>query len=135
MDRAGSAAYPDASPHGIDYVHSQFCGIYLASSIYMLLYATQFRTSWRSWLQRELIAPALCSGLMWGLADALWFVANEKLGLMIAFPIILAGPGVVASLWSICLLGELRGLANYLLALLVAVLVAAGAVLISLSKI
>lgn len=101
MDRAGSATYPDASTHGIDYVHSQFCGIFLASSAYMGMYAVWFRSSWRAWLQAELILPALCSGIMWGIADALWFVANETLGFIVAFPIILAGPGVVAYFWSI----------------------------------
>tara|TARA_B110001452_G_scaffold169757_1_gene142013 strand:+ start:534 stop:1034 length:501 start_codon:yes stop_codon:yes gene_type:complete len=67
-------------------------------------------------------------------ADALWFVANEKLGFVVAFPIVLAGPGIVASLWSIFLLGELRGARNLLLTALVALLVVAGAACISLSK-
>ena len=45
-----------------------------------------------------MVLPALASGIMWGVGDALWFVANEKLGFVVAFPIVLAGPGIVASL-------------------------------------
>lgn len=134
MDRAGSPAYPDASPHGLDYAPSQFTGIFLASTSYFGAYVACRHSSRRAWLRRELILPALASGVMWGVADALWFVANEKLGFVIAFPIILAGPGAVASLWGIFYLGELRGHRNYLLSAAVAVLVSAGAVLISLSK-
>ena len=43
-----------------------------------------------------IVLPALASGIMWVVGDALWFVANEKLGFVVAFPIVLAGPGIVA---------------------------------------
>ena len=56
---------------------------------------------------------------MWGVADALWFVANEKLGFVVAFPIVLAGPGIVASLWGIFLLRELEGTRNFVLTAIV----------------
>ena len=62
------------------------------------------------------------------------FVANEKLGFVVAFPIIFSGPGIVASILGICFTGELKGVANMLVAALVAVLVSSGAVLISLSR-
>ena len=78
-------------------------------------------------------APSFVARLA-AVADALWFVANEKLGFIVAFPIVLAGPGIVASLWSIFLLGELRGTRNLLLTALVALLVVAGAACISLSR-
>ena len=80
--------------------------------------------------RRRLTAVACVAAV----ADALWFVANEKLGFVVAFPIVLAGPGIVASLWSIFLLGELRGTRNLLLTALVALLVVAGAACISLSR-
>jgi hypothetical protein len=32
----------------------------------------------------------------------LWFVANEKLGFVVAFPIVLSGPGIVASIGASC---------------------------------
>ena len=72
---------------------------------------------------------------MWGVADALWFVANEKLGFVVAFPIVLAGPGIVASLWGIFLLRELEGTRNFVLTAIVAVLVVSGAACISASRV
>ena len=72
---------------------------------------------------------------MWGVADALWFVANEKLGFIVAFPIVLAGPGIVASLWSIFLLHELEGTRNLVLTAIVAALVVSGAACISASRV
>ena len=66
-----------------------------------------------------MVLPALASGIMWGVGDALWFVANEKLGFFVAFPIVLAGPSIVASLWGIFLLRELEGTRNFALTAIV----------------
>ena len=84
-----------------------------------------------------MVLPALASGIMWGVGDALWFVANEKLGFVVAFPIVLAGPpGIVASLWGIFLLRELEGARNFvLMTAIVAVLVVSGAACISASRV
>ena len=82
-----------------------------------------------------MVLPALASGIMWGVGDALWFVANEKLGFVVAFPIVLAGPGIVASLWGIFLLRELEGARNFVLTAIVAVLVVSGAACISASRV
>ena len=141
-------------------MHAQFSGIALASTLYFALYCAC--TGNRPLVLPRVALPALASGVVWGgprpplepaaphrrprrrrltavarvaaVADALWFVANEKLGFVVAFPIVLAGPGIVASLWSIFLLGELRGTRNLLLTALVALLVVAGAACISLSR-
>ena len=83
----------------------------------------------------QVVLPALASGIMWGVGDALWFVANEKLGFVVAFPIVLAGPGIVASLWGIFLLRELEGTRNFVLTAIVAVLVVSGAACISASRV
>ena len=132
IDRAGSAAYPYSSRHGLDYVSSQFSGIFLASTVYFVIYSAATRN--RPVINPEVALPALASGVLWGLADALWFVANEQLGFVVAFPIVLSGPGIVASLWGILVLGELKGTRNLVLAALVSALVAGGAILISLSR-
>ena len=131
IDRAGSAAYPHASTHSVDYVPSQFGGILLASVAYFGLYAACSGN--RPAVHAEVALPALVSGLMWGTADALWFVANENLGFVVAFPIVLAGPGSVASVLGFAL-GELKGTRNALLAAAVALLTTSGAVLLSLSR-
>ena len=132
IDRAGSDDYLHSSTHGLDYVPSQFSGIFFASTLYFAMYAGCTRN--RPEINREVALPAVASGVLWGVADALWFVANEQLGFVVAFPIVLSGPGVVASLWGIFVLGELRGTRNLVLAALVSTLVAGGAVLISLSR-
>eukprot|EP00316_Scyphosphaera_apsteinii_P002344 CAMPEP_0119306750 /NCGR_PEP_ID=MMETSP1333-20130426/7427_1 /TAXON_ID=418940 /ORGANISM="Scyphosphaera apsteinii, Strain RCC1455" /LENGTH=302 /DNA_ID=CAMNT_0007310129 /DNA_START=282 /DNA_END=1190 /DNA_ORIENTATION=- len=132
IDRAGSPPWLDASVHGLDYVHAQFSGILLASTIYFVVYAALHRPPT---ILPEVALPAIMSGIMWGVADSLWFIANEKLGFVVAFPIILAGPGIVASSWSIFYLGELRGSRNFMLVALISVLVVAGAMLLSLSRV
>jgi len=40
--------------------------------------------------------PAFLSGLMWGVAQVCWFVANSKLSFNITFPIVSSVPGLVA---------------------------------------
>ena len=159
IDRAGTAAAPHASRHGLDYVHAQFSGIALASTVYFGLYCAYMRnrpvvlpqvaTALYGWASTsntflcnipvvyvpQVALPALASGIMWGVAGALWFVANEKLGFVVAFPIVLAGPGIVASLWSIFLLRELEGTRNFVLTAIVAVLVVSGAACISASRV
>ena len=133
MDRAGSDAYPHASTHGLDYVPSQFSGIFLASTVYFAIYALAKGN--RPDVRAEIALPGLASGVIWGVADACWFVANEQLSFLVAFPIVLAGPGVVAFLWDFLVLGELKGRRNALLATLCALLVAGGGVLGSLSRV
>ena len=133
IDRAGTPAYPHASRHGLDYVPSQFTGIFLTSTVAFAIYAVSRRGG--PDVRAELVLPGLLSGVMWGTADALWFVANEQLGFVVAFPIIFSGPGIVASLVGIFCLGELKGAFNMLIAALVSVLVTVAAVLISLSHV
>ena len=133
MDRAGTDEYPHASSHGLDYVPSQFSGVLLASTCYFALHTAIVKRN-RPEVRGEIALPALLSGVMWGIADALWFVANEELGFVVAFPIVLSGPGIVASLWGFCFLGELKGCRNAALAALVAALVTSGAALLSLSR-
>lgn len=126
-------ADPLASTHGLDYAPSQFTGIFLASTVAFALYAVLCRHALD--VRAELVLPALISGIMWGLADAMWFVANENLGYVVAFPIILSGPGILASLVGIFCLGELKGRRNAMVAALVSLLVLVGAVLISMSRV
>jgi glucose uptake protein GlcU len=57
---------------------------------------------------------AFISGVMWGIAQACWFLANDALGFSIAFPIICTGPGLVSALWGIFLFGEIQGRKNFI---------------------
>ena len=87
--------------------------------------------------RREIVRPAFCSGLIWGLADICWFVANDCLSFTVSFPIVTSGPGFVskaarnarnrfkrdarigdrsqvAALWGIFVFGEVQGRDNIL---------------------
>ena len=63
-------------------------------------------------LNPRLVVPAFVSGLMWACANTAWFVANGKLSLAVAFPIITSGPGIVSSLWGVFVFREIRGARN-----------------------
>lgn len=65
LDRAGTAgAWRGASTHGLDYVHAQFSGIALASTLYFAIYCAC--TANRPLLLPQVALPALASGVMWG---------------------------------------------------------------------
>ena len=71
---------------GLDYVFSHFCGISLTSSVYFLSYCLFKRN--RPQLGVGLIIPSVVSGLMWGIAQSGWFIANFNLSESVSFPII-----------------------------------------------
>jgi len=98
------------SSHGIDYVFSHFTGILLTSLMWFLLYCILKKN--KPLVNNELFIPGWLSGVAWGIAQAFWFVANDNLGLTTAYPIITTGPGIVASLWAVCMFGEVKGKRN-----------------------
>jgi len=98
------------STNGLDYVFSHFTGILITSLTWFLVYCAAKKN--KPWISSEIILPGWLSGVIWGLAQACWFVANESLGVTIAYPIITTGPGVVASLWGVCVFREIKGKQN-----------------------
>ena len=83
-----------------------FCGIYLTSSVYFLLYAAFSKN--RPKVYPRAILPGFISGLMWGVATSSWFVANKVLSNAIAFPIVTTGPAVIASLLGVFAFHEIK---------------------------
>ncbi|XP_071412259.1 transmembrane protein 144 isoform X2 [Pithys albifrons albifrons] len=55
------------------------------------------------------------SGVLWAIANCCWFIANHYLSAVVSFPIITAGPGLVAAMWGVLVFKEIKGLKNYLL--------------------
>lgn len=102
-----------ASKNGLDYVFNQFCGILAASIVYFLVYCAA--TGNKPFVNPQIILPGFLSGVMWATAQAGWFVANVDIGYSAAFPIIIIGPGVVGSMWSVFLFKEIRGRRNFYL--------------------
>eukprot|EP01116_Phalansterium_solitarium_P005375 TRINITY_DN1694_c0_g1_i4.p2 TRINITY_DN1694_c0_g1~~TRINITY_DN1694_c0_g1_i4.p2 ORF type:complete len:369 (-),score=149.97 TRINITY_DN1694_c0_g1_i4:632-1738(-) len=123
---------PDKSQNGLDYVFSHFCGIYGTSTLFVLIYCAAKRN--RPAVFPQAILPGFICGAMWAIAQISWFFANNALSLVISFPIISTGPGIVASLWGIFAFGEIRGVRNYIVLLCAFACVITSAVLTSLSS-
>jgi len=122
----------DHSPNSIDYAFSHFTGIYLCSTLFMIIYAALMKN--KPVVYPYAILPSLLSGFMWATAQLSWFVANANLSMSIAFPIIATGPGVVAALWGILLFGEIRGRKNFILFGSATLCLGAAGIFIALSK-
>lgn len=103
----------DDSASLADYILSQFLGIWATSLFYFLLYAGC--TCNKPTVFPQTSAPAVISGILWAVAQAAWFVANENLSYPESFPLVCLGPGMVASLWGVFLFKEITGTRNYIL--------------------
>jgi len=95
---------------GLDYVFPHFCGIYISSTFYFIIYCVVKKN--KPWVPSEVAYPAFLSGFMWALADVSWFVANSSLALVVSFPLITILPAVVASIWGILVFNEITGRKN-----------------------
>jgi len=95
------------SQNGLDYVFSHFCGIWLTSTFILLVYCAVKKN--KPDLFPQAVLPGFLCGFLWAAAQICWFVANVKLAIVVAFPIITTGPGVVASLWGIFVFKEITG--------------------------
>jgi glucose uptake protein GlcU len=101
---------PASSGAGLDYVFSQFCGIYLASVFWMLVYCVGMNNKPK--LYPEAVFPGFISGVMWAIAQFSWFVSNECLQYSVSFPLTTGGPGYIASAIGIYY-GEISGKRNF----------------------
>jgi multidrug transporter EmrE-like cation transporter len=123
------------SPDALNYVLSHYAGIFLTGLIvfigYVTVAAARGRTSYKP---VNLILPSVTSGVMWGVAQTAWFVANETLSMSVAFPIISTLPGLVALLCGVLFFGELRTPKSRQLALIGVLIRLPGVLLIALSS-
>ena len=101
---------PGHSLYGIDYVFSQFLGIFLTCTLWFCVYVGVTKNN--PTVNPQIVFPAIISGMMWGIAQVFFFVANSQLGLSVSFPIVALGPGIVASLVGIVVYGEIQGTRN-----------------------
>jgi len=120
------------SPNGIDYVFSHFTGIIITSLMWFLGYCA-FQDN-NPQVNNHVILPGWVSGVVWGIAQACWFIANDNLGITTAYPIITTGPGIVASLWGVCVFGEVKGKRNLSVLMVAFFLSFIAVALITLSK-
>uniref|UniRef100_A0A8D2IVV3 Transmembrane protein 144 n=1 Tax=Varanus komodoensis TaxID=61221 RepID=A0A8D2IVV3_VARKO len=131
--RKNGTAYTGASQYDLDYVFAHFSGIFLTSTIYFLIYCGIMKNNPK--VYPEAIIPGFVSGVLWAIADCCWFLANHYLSAVISFPIITAGPGLIAALWGVLVFKEIKGLKNYLLLLVAFCVVLAGSLSTAFSKV
>ncbi|XGW29455.1 hypothetical protein V3C99_008905 [Haemonchus contortus] len=85
-----------------------FClGALVTSTIIFSCYSVYRRN--RPFINPELTAPSLLSGLMYGTATCFFFSANQHLDPIVAYPILAKAPGIVCALWAILLFKEIKG--------------------------
>ncbi|XP_071087417.1 transmembrane protein 144-like [Haliotis cracherodii] len=121
-----------ASQNSIDYVFAHYCGIYLTSTLYFIIY-TLFRRN-RPKVFPQVIVPGIVSGLMWGVGTASWFIANKALSDPVSFPIISTVPMGISLLIGIVAFKEIKGCRNISIVAFAMTLTIAGAVVAGLSK-
>lgn len=117
---------------GENYIFSHFCGIYLASTIYFLIYCAIMKN--RPNVYPRAILPGSITGIMWAIAQTSWFTANDNLGMITAFPIVTTLPGLIASIWGVCLFKEITGKKNLRILSVAFILTVFSVVCITLSK-
>ncbi|KAK8789862.1 hypothetical protein WA158_006642 [Blastocystis sp. Blastoise] len=116
----------------MDMLFSQFCGILLASFVYLCIYCLVKKN--KPAVYPSALFPGFLSGMMWGIAQTGWFYANAGLGEVISFPIVNCGPTIVSSLWSVFLYKEITGKKNYLILSAVIAVMIIGSICICLSN-
>lgn len=121
-----------ADQEPLHYVFSHFTGIFLCSTVLVVIYAAAKKN--RVWFNNQMVLPAFLSGTLWAFAQSAWFIANKNLGLSVAFPMITTGPGVVASLIGIVFFKEIQGSRNFMFLGTAFVLTFSGVLCIALSK-
>jgi Transmembrane family, TMEM144 of transporters len=116
----------------VDYAFPHFCGIFIASTVYFLIYCAFKRN--KPVVYPEICLPGFISGVLWALAEVGWFVANDNLEFPVAFPLVAVGPGLIGSLWGVFVFGEIRGKRNYAVLVLAFATSIGSSAMIALSK-
>jgi glucose uptake protein GlcU len=129
VDHVGS--FPDASTRLSDHLFAHFTGILFAGLCYYVIYV--FATRGKPWSTPEVGLPALTCGVLWGAAAIAWFAANENLSLVIAFPLVTLGPGLVSMVIGAVFFGELKDFRQATLLFFATLMFGVAATLIALS--
>ncbi|XP_004708792.1 transmembrane protein 144 [Echinops telfairi] len=114
--KRNDSAYAGASQYDLDYVFAHFSGIFLTSTVYFLAYCLAMKNNPK--LYPEAVLPGFLSGILWAIATCCCFIANYSLSPVVSFPIITAGPGLIAAMWGVFMFKEIQGLRNYFLMIL-----------------
>ncbi|KAI5940826.1 transmembrane protein 144 isoform X1 [Manis javanica] len=130
--KRNDSTYAGASQYDLDYMFAHCSGIFLTSTVYFLVYCIAMKNSPK--LYPEAVLPGSLSGVLWTMATCCWFIANHALSAVVSFPIITAGPGLIAAMWGVFVFKEIQGLRNYLLVIFAFCIILTGALCTAFSK-
>jgi len=126
---------PTAGTKPLDYVFSHFTGIYVTSCFWFAIYCGyKMYKGQPPAINPQLVLPALLSGVIWAVAQTSWFIANDNLGVSVAFPIITSGPGIISAVWGVFVFKEITGKRNFIVLCSAIVISVAGCIMIGASK-
>jgi glucose uptake protein GlcU len=121
-EKSSTDASKKFTPDGLDYVFSFNCGAIVFAFAYLFVYRALRAVGvcpsdkyFHPVTHDKIIIPCFLNGMIGSCGSAAWFVANQNLGLMVSFPIIAAGPGIVSTLWGVLLFKEIRGRRNFII--------------------
>uniref|UniRef100_A0AAY4DDF2 Transmembrane protein 144b n=1 Tax=Denticeps clupeoides TaxID=299321 RepID=A0AAY4DDF2_9TELE len=95
--------FTGSSQYNLDYCFAQCNGVFLASSVYFLIYCIGMKN--RPRVYPRAILPGFLTGTMWAVATYSWFMASNYLSAVVTFPI---GSGMVAALWGSLFFKEVK---------------------------
>ena len=99
--------------NSMNYVFSHYLGIILTSWFYTVMYCAYCQYhKLAPYVKAEVFLPATLSGILWGIAQAAYFLANGKLGFPVSFPIVSAGPGFIGAMYGVFYFKEITGKEN-----------------------
>ncbi|KAK6730223.1 hypothetical protein RB195_006967 [Necator americanus] len=124
--------FPSYPQDFLPYMFSQNVGIFLTATAMFIGYALIKRN--RPVIPPFIFLPSFLAGLLWGIAQAFVFIANQHLSQAVSFPIIIMLPGCVASTWSVLYFHEIKGRRNLTILAVAMLVTLTGAVLVGLSK-
>uniref|UniRef100_A0A8C5P7Q5 Transmembrane protein 144 n=1 Tax=Leptobrachium leishanense TaxID=445787 RepID=A0A8C5P7Q5_9ANUR len=104
--KRNESIYAGSSQFDLDYVFAHFSGIFITSTVYFLIYCTVMKNQPK--VYPRAILPGFISGFLWAIATCCWFLANNYLSAVVSFPIITAGPGLIAALWGVLVFKEIK---------------------------
>ena len=117
-----------------EYAFCHFSGILISAAFVFIIYGIYTKNQPQT--SHETILPSIASGIIWGVAQIAFFVAQDpsNLGTDTSFPIVASSPQIVASFWGVAVFKEVTG-GKSLVKLVVAIAIEiVGIVCIALSK-
>ncbi|VBB29703.1 unnamed protein product, partial [Acanthocheilonema viteae] len=124
--------FAGGSPEALPHVFAQFTGIFVASTVILIVYAI-IKCN-KPMVNHQIILPAFTSGAMWAVAQTSWFIANSYIAQSISFPVNSMVSGVVGALWSVIYFKEIYGARNFKILSFAIVITISGAIMIGSSK-